>query len=151
MRYCKPFSLLLLGLGSCAGGVANTDYAGLVITFEPVCRDSAIWLEGSIFNSTHADMVIESGALPWQFDPLGTRFEAFSSGKELKRRSTYPTIGRFGPKKLQPLERRSGSTPIEDLFPAMRDALAKAPVTIRWTYLDTISGEVQITRSPCAP
>lgn len=142
-------AILVVGLAACGRNEMAQD--DLVIAFSPVCKEGEIWLDSSVLNSGKETVVIETGGLPWQYDPIATHFTASASGEALKKEEFYPPIGRVGPVTLEPSQSRSGSTPIEALFPEIKQVLSKQPVTIRWRYLDEFEGEVEIARDPCGP
>lgn len=138
---------------------SSRESSGLEIEFTPICQDGEIWLSVAIHNSTAEPIRIENGALPWQYDPVGTTFEAISSGKPLTRSPGMGLVGRAGPVVLAPQERRSGGLPIEALYPEMNSVLAKQTVTVHWKYWTSaefknsskrMQGTVDISKNPCA-
>jgi hypothetical protein len=150
--------LVLMACGDSHSEVSRVDHRGLVVTFSPACIDGDIGLRGEILNSGAKSVQIKSGALPWQYDLLGTDFQATSAGKKLTKNTTAPLIGKTGPKILAPNERRQGTTPIAFIFPELKSLLARQSVTVTWTYPltarsedrdDHISGSVEITEDPC--
>jgi hypothetical protein len=136
---------------------SRVSYRDLVITFAPVCVDGEILLRGEILNTGPNEVRIESGALPWDYDVLGTKFQAEAVGKPLAKNEAAPLIGKTGPKVLKPNERRQGTTPIGFIFPELKKALATQPVTVTWRFPfaspaqggDPITGRVEIVKDPC--
>src|SRR5215213_7504470 len=117
MKVCCNFLaaafLTIVGCGDASSETARAERAGSIIEFTPACTAGQISLTGVIINSTQEPISIESGSLPWQYDRLGTDFQAESGGVKLERNEVTPLIGKTGPKRLMPNERRQGSTPIE--------------------------------------
>ncbi len=152
-------ALVLIACGDSYSAASRVEHQGLVVTFTPVCIDGDIRLRGEILNSGAESVQIKSGALPWQYDLLGTDFQAASAGRKLSKNTTTPLIGKTGPKILAANERREGTTPIGFIFPELKSLLAKQSVTVTWTYPlvarsqdadDQITGSVEITEDPCA-
>ncbi len=165
MKICRAHLIVLatvsfaLGAAACGDSALPTsrvEHHGLVVEFKLACIQNDIALSGTILNSTSQLIRIESGSLPWQYDPLGSEFRAESAGKALTRNEAAALIGRTGPIKLATQERRSGSTPIGFMFPDMKTLLAKKQsVTVHWKYLvsvtpeDAMEGTIDIGQDPC--
>lgn len=150
--------LAVAGCENSQSAAPSVEHHGLKVEFTPVCVQGEIKLRGEIANSGTEPVRIESGALPWQYDLLGTRFQAESGGKPLSQSATMPLIGKTGPKVLAPNERREGFTPIGFIFPELKTLLQKQPVTVTWTYPLTapsrgsegqITGSLKIAKDPC--
>lgn len=153
-------ALVLAGCGDVYPETSRTRQAGLIIEFTPACAEGQITLSGGIINSTKEPISIESGSFPWQYDPLGTDFQAESGGVKLDKNEVTPVIGKTGPKRLMPNERRQGAAPIEFIFPALKNLLSKQPVTISYTFAlrlnsqdpnDHVHGKIEIVSDPCSP
>src|SRR5262245_58172544 len=107
---------------------------GLAVEARPLCKDGEIWLTVTVQNMGSRSVRIENGVLPWEYDPVGTSFEAESAGRALSRNSAIPLIGRTGPIDLQPQQKMSGETPIGFMFPEIASLIGKQPITVRWAY-----------------
>jgi len=122
------------------------------------CPLGEIALRGEIFNTGADEIWIESGALPWNYDALGTNFQADAGGTALAKNEAAPLIGKTGPKVLKPNERRQGTTPIGFIFPELKKKLETQPMTVTWRFPfgspaqggDPITGRVEISKNPCA-
>lgn len=150
--------LMMVACGASKSPASPVTYRGLMIEFMPQCVDGEIVLRGEITNSSNHPITIESGALPWQYDLLGTDFQAEVGGKKLQKNPTAPLIGKTGPKTLEPTERRHGFTPVEFLFPELRSLLNKQSVIIQWSYSVSrplggedgrVRGVITVPRNPC--
>jgi hypothetical protein len=144
---------VLFGIAACddsSPAVSRAEHQGLVVEFKSVCKDEALWLDATIYNSSAKPIRIESGSLPWEFDSLGTHFNVESEGKALVRNAFFPPIGRPGPFNLAPAARQSGLTPIGFLFPEMKELLTKQQVSVHWKYSDELEGMLVIKRDPCS-
>jgi hypothetical protein len=106
----------------------------------------------------HSRFRLKAVPIPWQYDLLGTDFQAESAGTKLAKNTATPLIGKTGPKVLAPNERREGFTPIAFIFPELRSLLARQPDTVTWAYPlilpsrdanDQIRGRVEVTKDPC--
>ncbi len=152
--------LMLAGCGDVYPETFRTRQAGLISEFTPACFEGQITLSGVIVNSTNEPISIESGAFPWQYDPLGTNFQAESGAVKLDKNEVTPVIGKTGPKRLMPNECREGAAPIEFIFPTLKHLLSKQPVVISYTFplrlnsqepSDQVQGKIELLSDPCSP
>jgi len=152
--------LLLAAIVSCSqtsisGNRSRVEAYGLAVEFRPVCHERQIHLEGSIENTTDHPLSLASGAFPWEYDLLGSRFEATSSKGRLRRDETAPLSQIVGPVQLAAREKQSGTTPVSSIFPDMMQMLKHTPVIVRWKYTlsrerkQFIEGAVEIQTDSC--
>jgi hypothetical protein len=150
-------AVALASLSACGASPRNeTEY--LRIEFAPVCKDGEIWLRGTLRNESAATVRIENGVLPWEYDPVGTSFNANSETKQLTRNPAVPLIGRTGPIDLQPRETRSGDVPIAFMFPEITALAGKQRVVIDWVYWtkpkpnesERLKGTTVLSEDPCS-
>lgn len=150
-------ALMIMACGASHSSTSRVEHGQLVITFMPACVDGEIVLRGEIFNTGPDEARIESGALPWDYDVLGTDFQAAAEGKALAKNEAAPLIGKTGPKVLKPNERRQGTTPIGFIFPELKKVLATQSVTVTWRFPfsspaqggQRIAGRMEILKDPC--
>lgn len=149
-----------LWIAGCGDGLDESSLwrgtlGNLSMEFRAACLGGDLVLKGALENTSREEIRIESGALPWDSDVLGTEFHASVDGKELAQHSVAPIVDRFSALVLAPRERREGMVPILDLFPEMKMHLGNRPIRVTWKYevsrgeQGLMTGSIGIESNPC--